>query len=516
MKVKEIKPRVLPIPAADTSSRIVRVAAYCRVSTDHEDQETSYEAQQSHFTRLIAETPGWELVDIYADEESGTRTAKRENFLRMIGDCEAGKVDLVLTKSISRFARNTLDCLQYIRKLKALNIPIIFTKENINTMDVKGELLTTIMASIAQQESASISQNVQMGVRYHYQEGKVCSGVHRLLGYNRTSDGGLVLVPAEAAVVRRIFREYLDGYSPRHIAERMTADGITIPKTTRQGHLVVRNWGLSSITYILSNEKYAGNLLLQKYYTVDFLTKKVAKNRGQVVQYYVENSHDPVVPEEVFMQVQAEMVRRKTEDYRYNHTFGLSGKAICPVCGKTLKRTGKQKYVYWSCPTRGCKGRKLREDKLHNVIVKAFNLLPGERGNLMLFLERLQVGPLRQADELLAKLKKEMEEDQSEFLQEQWSDISQKRAIYAHKEMQVRDLLERIDWIEGKGVVDGDHAGACSDYDEFFRLTRRVYPAGPVREYSEDDALRFVEKVVIRENDVVVTFRAGVEIIVPC
>ena len=173
-----------------------RVCAYCRVSTDHEDQETSFEAQQKHFNSLISENPAWELVGIYADEESGTRASKRENFMRMIGDCEAGKIDMVLTKSISRWARNTLDSLKYIRKLKALEIPIFFTKEGINTMDAGGEVLVTILASIAQQDSASISQNVQIGVRYHFQEGKVCAGVQ---------EGSLEIIPEEAEIVQRIY-----------------------------------------------------------------------------------------------------------------------------------------------------------------------------------------------------------------------------------------------------------------------------------------------------------------------
>ena len=296
-----------------------RVAAYCRVSTDHEDQETSFEAQQTHFTNLISGNPGWELVGIYADEESGTRAQTRENFMRMIADCEAGKIDMVLSKSISRWARNTLDSLKYIRKLKALGIPIFFTKENINTMDAGGEVLVTILASIAQQESASISQNVQIGVRYHYQEGKVCSGVHRLLGYNRTPDGSLVIVPEEAEIVQRIFRDYLDGYSPKHIARMLAEEGVDGNKITSGGTVFERNWNDQGITYILKNEKYSGDLLLQKYYTVDFLTKKVASNNGQLPQYFVENSHEPVIPREIFQQVQAEMARRRKhwQEFKY-------------------------------------------------------------------------------------------------------------------------------------------------------------------------------------------------------
>ena len=308
-KMRNRRPH-LTISAPAEPARI-RVAAYCRVSTDHEDQETSFEAQQTHFNTLISNNPSWEMVGIYADEESGTRALKRENFMRMIADCEAGAIDMVLTKSISRFARNTLDCLQYIRKLKSMNIPIFFTKENINTMDAGGEVLITIMASIAQQESASISQNVQIGVRYHYQEGKVCSGVHRLLGYNRTPDGSLEIVPEEAAIVQRIFRDYLDGYSTKHIAERLKAEGVNGDKTTVGGTVFKRNWNYQGIEYLLQNEKFSGDLLLQKYYTVDFLTKKVAPNYGQLPQYFVENSHAPVIPKEIFQQVQAEMTRRR-------------------------------------------------------------------------------------------------------------------------------------------------------------------------------------------------------------
>ena len=279
----------------------------------------TFEAQQTHFTNLISGNPGWELVGIYADEESGTRAQTRENFMRMIADCEAGKIDMVLSKSISRWARNTLDSLKYIRKLKALGIPIFFTKENINTMDAGGEVLVTILASIAQQESASISQNVQIGVRYHYQEGKVCSGVHRLLGYNRTPDGSLVIVPEEAEIVQRIFRDYLDGYSPKHIARMLAEEGVDGNKITSGGTVFERNWNDQGITYILKNEKYSGDLLLQKYYTVDFLTKKVASNNGQLPQYFVENSHEPVIPREIFQQVQAEMARRRKhwQEFKY-------------------------------------------------------------------------------------------------------------------------------------------------------------------------------------------------------
>ena len=191
-----------------------RVAAYCRVSTDSDEQATSYEMQVEHYTEYISKNPGWELAGIYADDGiSGTNTKKREDFNRMIEDCMAGKIDFVISKSISRFARNTLDCLQYIRQLKDKGIAVFFEKENINTMDTKGELLLTIMASLAQQESESLSQNVKLGLQFRYQAGKVQVNHNRFLGYTKDDDGNLIIEPTEAAVIKRIYREYLEGAS---------------------------------------------------------------------------------------------------------------------------------------------------------------------------------------------------------------------------------------------------------------------------------------------------------------
>ena len=191
-----------------------RVAAYCRVSTDSDEQATSYEAQVEHYTKFISDNPKWELAGIYADDGiSGTNTKKRDDFNRMIDDCMAGKIDMVVTKSISRFARNTLDCLKYIRQLKDKEIPVFFEKESINTMDAKGEVLLTIMASLAQQESQSMSQNIRLGIQYRFQQGKMQLNFSKFLGYTRDEDGRCVIVPEEAAVVKRIFREYLEGAS---------------------------------------------------------------------------------------------------------------------------------------------------------------------------------------------------------------------------------------------------------------------------------------------------------------
>lgn len=205
----------------------LRVGAYCRVSTDSDEQATSYEAQVEHYTEYIQKNPDWEFAGIYADDGiSGTNTKKREEFNRMIDDCNAGNIDMIITKSISRFARNTLDCLKYIRQLKDMNIPVLFEKESINTMDAKGEVLITIMASLAQQESQSLSQNVKMGLQYRYQQGKVQINHNRFLGYTKDADGNLVIDPEQAETVKRIYREYLEGLSMDKIAAGLERDGI--------------------------------------------------------------------------------------------------------------------------------------------------------------------------------------------------------------------------------------------------------------------------------------------------
>ena len=234
----------------------LRVAAYCRVSTDTEEQATSYDAQIQHYREYIISKPEWELVDIYADEGiSATNTKKREEFNRMIEDCKLGRIDLVITKSISRFARNTVDCLNYIRELKEMNIPVFFEKESINTMDAKGEVLLTIMASLAQQESESLSKNVKLGLQFRYQNGEVQVNHNRFMGYTKDENGHLIIVPSEAEVIKRIYLEYLQGASLKQIGEGLEADGIL----TGAGKTI---WRPETIKKILKNEKYIGDALL--------------------------------------------------------------------------------------------------------------------------------------------------------------------------------------------------------------------------------------------------------------
>lgn len=287
-----VNKNVMVIPARkrvgnnkDDEKPKLRVAAYCRVSTDSEEQASSYEVQIEHYTDFIKKNSEWAFAGIFADDGiSGTNMKKREEFNRMIEECMAGNIDMVITKSISRFARNTLDCLQYIRKLKDKNIAVYFEKENINTLDSKGEIMLTIMASLAQQESQSLSQNVKLGIQYRYQQGIIQINTNRFLGYTKDENKHLIIVPEEAEIIKRIYREYLEGSSMDKIKIGLERDGIL----TSAGK---KRWHTSTLRKILSNEKYMGDALLQKTYTVDFLTKKRVANNGVVPQYYVENSH---------------------------------------------------------------------------------------------------------------------------------------------------------------------------------------------------------------------------------
>ena len=318
---------------------MLQVAAYCRVSTDKEDQANSFEAQQRYFHDYIERQPDWELQGIYADEGiSGTSTRKRVEFNKMLHAAEMGQIDLIVTKEVSRFARNTLDCLKYIRELKDMNIPVIFEKESINTMDAKGEILITIMASLAQQESQSLSQNVKMGIQFRYQQGKVQINHNRFLGYTKDADGNLVIDPEQAEIVKRIYREYLEGLSMDKIAAGLERDGIL----TGAGKA---KWHTSTINKILRNEKYIGDALLQKTYTTDFLNKTRVKNNGLVPQYYVEGDHEAIIPKDIYLQVQEELVRRrvvktsangKKRSYSCNHCF--SQIVICGECGEMFRR----------------------------------------------------------------------------------------------------------------------------------------------------------------------------------
>ncbi|MCL1976226.1 MAG: recombinase family protein [Firmicutes bacterium] len=373
----------LPYMAIGQDYQKKRVAAYARVSTDEEEQLSSYETQINVFTRQIKKNPAWEFVEVYADEAvSGTNINKREGFKRMVADALAGKIDLILTKSISRFARNTVDTLTTVRKLKESGVEVYFEKENIYTLDSKGELLITIMSSLAQDESRSISENVTWGKRKSMEDGKVSLPYKRFLGYEKGEDGLPRIVEAEAKIVRQIYALFLEGQTYRNIAQLLTEQGIQTPSGKT-------NWSVSTVMSILSNEKYKGDALLQKTFTVDFLNKTMKKNEGELTQIYIENSHPAIINPETFNLVQSEIKKRQPNRRQLNNNSPFAAKIICGECGgyygsKVWHSTSKYQYKGWRCNRKyaddvRCNTPRIREEELKVAFIQAFNQILGDK-----------------------------------------------------------------------------------------------------------------------------------------
>ena len=353
-----------------------KVAGYARVSTDHDDQFTSYEAQIDYYTNYIESRDDWEFVNVYTDEGiSGTGIKKRIGFQNMIEDALAGKIDLIVTKSVSRFARNTVDSLTTIRKLKENGIECYFEKENIWTFDGKGELLITIMSSLAQEESRSISENCTWGQRKRFADGKVSVAYSRFLGYDRGPNGGLVINQDEAKTIRKIYRLFLEGMTPYGISRKLSEDGDLSPSHNTK-------WNAATVKRILQNEKYKGDALLQKTYTVDYLTKKTKVNEGEIPQYYVEGDHEAIIDPDVFDQVQIELEKRCPGRNRHSGVHDFSGKIKCGQCGgwygsKVWHSTDKYRKVIWQCNHKyhgkKCSTPHLTDDEIKVVFVRAAN-----------------------------------------------------------------------------------------------------------------------------------------------
>lgn len=361
--------------AMDTRTKR-KVAGYARVSTDYEEQITSYEAQVDYYTNYIQSRDDWEFVKVYTDAGiSATNTRHREGFNQMVEDALAGKIDLIITKSVSRFARNTVDSLTTVRKLKEKGIEVYFEKEGIYTLDSKGELLITIMSSLAQEESRSISENVTWGQRKRFADGKVSLPYSHFLGYKKGEDGLPEIVPEEAEIVRFIYRSYMNGQTSYAIAKILTERHVPTPAGKE-------NWRQSTIESILTNEKYKGSALLQKKFTTDFLTKKTKINEGEVPQYYIEESHEPIISPEDFEEVQAEFTRRKKLGRKYSGSTMFSAKLVCGDCGhffgsKVWHSTSKYRRVIWQCNNKFkgehfCSTPHLYEDEIKIRFISAF------------------------------------------------------------------------------------------------------------------------------------------------
>ncbi len=492
----------------------LRVAAYCRVSTDSDEQATSYEAQVEHYTEYIKKNPEWEFAGIFADDGiSGTNTKKREDFNRMIEECMNGGIDMIITKSISRFARNTLDCLKFIRQLKEKNIPVYFEKENINTMDAKGEVLLTIMASLAQQESQSLSQNVKLGIQYRYQQGHVQVNHNRFLGYTKDENGQLIIEEEEAKVVKRIYREYLEGASLKEVGKGLEADGIL----TGAGK---KKWRPETIQKILRNEKYIGDALLQKTYTVDFLNKKRVKNTGIMPQYYVEGSHEPIIPRDIYMRVQEEMLRRanlhsgqERKKRVYSSKYALSSIVYCSKCGEIYRRIqwnahGKR-YVVWRCCTRvengpgACDADSIKEEELQNAVMQAINKALGKRDSMKNALAANIETALTEVDGIsMDEINARLEELQKELLK-----VANSRGNYDS----ITDEIYRLRELKQSAMVDSaEREGLKLRIDEMRQFLDEQ--TENITEYDEQLTRRLIEKITVYEDHFTVEFKSGTSV----
>lgn len=398
-----IAPNVIVIPPnreqPQAVRRQLRVAAYCRVSTDEEEQLSSYEAQQAYYTDKIMSNREWTMAGLFADRGlTGTSARKRPEFLRMIRQCKQKKIDIVLTKSISRFARNTVDCLNYIRILKEHGIAVIFEKENINTLESDSELLITMMGAFAQAESESISANVCWGKRQAMRDGKATIQYKKLYAYERGEDGKPKIIPEQAEVVKRIFREFLAGASLRMIKDGLEADGILNVSGGKE-------WSITAVRSILTSEKYCGDVLLQKTFRSDCISRKTIRNTGQLPMYLVQNHHEGIVDRKTFDAAQAEMARRNaarspskkcapTGLTSYASKYALSERLVCGECGTLYRRCtwarNGEKRIVWRCVSRLDYGKKycydsptLDEEPLKQAIMNAINSVMSEKGDLV-------------------------------------------------------------------------------------------------------------------------------------
>ena len=360
-------------PTTPMQPRLLRVAAYARVSSGKDAMLHSLSAQVSYYNELIQGNPEWLFCGIYADEAMTGTKENRTEFQKMLTACRNGEINLIITKSISRFARNTVTLLKTVRELKNIGVDVYFEEQNIHSMSADGELMLTILASYAQEESLSVSENQKWRIRSDFQQGKVCS--MRMLGYKRTADGSLEIIPEEAVIVKRIFSEYLSGNGKLKIANMLNEE-----------HILTINgcaWTTEDIRRILINEKYAGNMLLQKSFRENHITKRKLRNDGQLPQYYVEESHEPIIEPKIFELVQGLIKTRgdKFTPTSSGNTYPFTGKIKCGCCGKNYRRKTTVTGVVWICSTYNTKGKKycptakqIPENTLYSVCCEVLNI----------------------------------------------------------------------------------------------------------------------------------------------
>lgn len=513
--------------------RKLRVAAYCRVSTEEEEQQNSFEVQVNYYTKKITHHDGWQLAGIFADDGiSGVSTKKRDQFNEMIELCRKKKIDLILTKSISRFARNTLDCIKHVRILKSWGIPVIFEKENIDTSNMNSEMILTCLSSFAQAESESISGNVTKGIRMGYRQGHFTFRYKNFLGYRKGKDGDPEIVPEEAEVIRLIAQNFLDGDSLITIKKTLERMGIL----TATGN---KKWSTESIQRILQNEKYMGDVLLQKTYTADFIDGKIKKNNGELPQYYIKDNHPAIIPREMFFRIQEEIARRnskkpantkkaKTNRGRFTSKYALSERLVCGDCGCYFRRVTwsihGRKQIVWRCINRLEFGPKscgnspsLEEAALHTAILEAIcSLVHGQQEEMAAALQDTLIhciaGEKEEASPIVIENKiKELETefdrllvlavDENDIIDHKLKQISETILKLKQQKKRIEYTAERSEVMESKakevmGLISAE------DLD--------------LKEYSDALVYRIIERItVLSKEEIRIRFIGGFEITQP-
>lgn len=516
-------PRVTAIPATKTRTHAAnncspafkrRVEAYARVSTDQEEQATSYQTQIDYYTAHIQSRADWAFAGMYADEGiSGTSTKHRDGFQAMIADALSGKIDLIITKSVSRFARNTVDSLTTVRQLKDAGVEVFFEKENIWTLDSKGELLITIMSSLAQEESRSISENVTWGHRKRFQNGKVMVPYSSLLGYKKGADGNLVIDETQAPTVRLIYQLFLSGLSITEIRAELQHRGILTPRGKTK-------WSTSTVRSILSNEKYKGDALLQKTFTADFLTKRIEENQGQLPQYYVTGNHESIIDPKVWDQVQYELATRHATN---TAKIGLFASRLkCADCGswygrKTWASNTKYKHTIWRCNQKydhaqPCQTTTLRDEQIQTAFLAALNQLAEQYRGQSHLLEVIEA--MFNTDQLeaeSARLDKKIRALASEIeaLVAENQRVAQDQDQYLAKYTQLEAKYQKT--LGHKQAIDADiaakQAKATAIKTAYSQLADK-----PIEHFQSGQWNALIDHAIISANQIRFIFRTGKEI----
>ena len=495
------------------------VAAYARVSTTNEEQEDSLERQKAHYTEYIGNRPEWRFVGVYDDPGvTGTRVDQRKGFQRLLSDCRAGKIKKILCKSISRFARNTVDALKYIRELKELGIGIYFETQNIDTMTAGGDILITILAAIAEQESRNMSENIKWAFQKKFKEGELMLVCSQFLGYDRDKDKNIVINEEQAKIVRRIYREFLSGYSCATIAKNLTEDGI--PTVTGK-----KQWRASGIRNILTNEKYFGGAYLGKTCKKDVLSKeRVASDEV----YYVENSHPAIIPKDTWDLVQLELERRKdyrscteTGNGRYSSKYPFSKKLICGECGMVFRRHAQYKkgeYVRtWVCITHKIKGNEycsqhyILEDDIERCFQRVINEFVGDMSQIKEILKENVTSTLSEKDDnrgeqILLRM---------QALQAEMININRKKRageiayeLYIAKAQEIADEVEKLE--REQKEIQSTKNDRLAETKRLKDILEAINEMHPTDEFDGEMFRRLIDNVIVKGNQLTFNFKVGI------